>query len=826
MGAIADSAVGMDRRMVGNQGIGPQEIGPQGTGSQVEAAVDSLQDSGTSTGVSKWSVMDRMPTFGAVDKGLAESVEIGEPVEVSAAEDSAAGDSAAGDSAAAPKVCIDADVEFTSVEVGGVSVVRCVHAGTGQHFQFGAAEYEIAKMLDGTRTVTDVVAEVSESGSDWTPQDVADLIGVLVSQKIATTLTPTAPTPTASPVSHSSQGIGEPPADATQGNAPGNKPAGVFTTLAKTCGYAISLRFPLVNAHPIAARVTPWVRPLLTRFGSGVSISFIVVSMLFALIERQRLAAEVMRIFDTNAWLVMLVGWAVLKVIHELGHACVAHYHGARCGRAGVMFFMFAPLAYVDVTDAWKLPRRMPRIAIALGGVYFELFCASIAVWVWWAYDGTLTGHFASQVFFLAGPATLLVNANPLLRLDGYYVLSDLVDVPNLREQGRRLFGGAIERRLLGMKSPKTHLAGWRRTFAAYHAAASVVFQIVWMGGLVVVVSLWAGPLGLLIAACALFLWTIVPGVKWFTKVWTYTEESERFSVGSHRRRFMWVMLTVLTVLQFLITLPSPFMVSVPVVSRFADDQVLRAPASGFVREVNFRAGDRVRTGEVLLQIANDELEVKRDEIRLELESEKIVWQRNERQASLGLAEASRRRSESLERKLVEIQEQLDSMSIKAIADGEIITPKFEELGGTFIAHGHELAQIGNRDRKELLLSIGEEEMDAYVEAVQQGLALRVCFRGGQWVDVVPQKLLPRASRSVPHPALAATVGGPLPVVPLQNDQGSDLELLSPRFEAVVALPPGLADSIRCGEVGEMALQDQRSMARRLWQWLKNDSGR
>ncbi|CAN0494958.1 unnamed protein product, partial [Hapterophycus canaliculatus] len=164
------------------------------------------------------------------------------------------------------------------------------------------------------------------------------------------------------------------------------------------------------------------------------------------------------------------------------------------------MFFMFAPLAYVDVTDAWKLPKRRSRIAIALGGVYFELICASVAVWTWWWCQGDWIGNLAAQIFFLAGPATLLVNANPLLRLDGYYVVSDLVDVPNLREQGRRLLGGMIESRIFLMKSPKTHLAGWRRTFSAWHAAASLVFQVVWMGGLVIVVSMWAGPLGLLIA--------------------------------------------------------------------------------------------------------------------------------------------------------------------------------------------------------------------------------------------------------------------------------------------------------------------------------------
>lgn len=771
MDPIADSPIGLGDRMVEKQGNGPQD--------------HRITDVGASDH-SEWSILNSAST---------DSVGGGETDSTTEAPES-------------PKVRIDEDVAFTPLQVGGVSVVRCVHAGTGQHFQFGAAEYHVAMMLDGTRGVSEIVAEVQQSGLDWTPHDVADFIGVLVSQKIATTSLPETTSPPAQKVSATFS-------------------ATAFAFLSKMCGYAISLRFPLVQADPIARRITPWLRPLVSRQGSLIVSVLMMISLSFALVQRERLADELMRIFDSSQWLVMLVAWAILKCIHETGHACVARHLGVRCGRAGVIFFMFAPLAYVDVTDAWKLPRRTARVAIAMGGIYFELICASVALWVWWWCEGSQIGHVAAQVFFLAGPATLLVNANPLLRLDGYYVVSDLVDVPNLREQGRRLFGGSIERRLFGMVPPKTHLNGWRRTFAGYHAAASVVFQFVWMAGLVIVVSMWGGPLGLLIAGSALFLWTVVPAARWLRKVWTYTEDTDDFSVGSHRRRFMWTTLTVLAILQFLITLPSPLIVSVPVVTRFAGDQILRAPTNGFVRNIYFRSGDLVRQGEVILQIENDELEVKGDEIRLELEREKIQWQLNERQDSLGLAEASRLRSESLKRRLVEIAAQIEAMKVKAVEDGEILTPMIDDLKDEFVVHGRELIQTGNRDRKELLISIGEDQVDAYHVAVEQGHSLRVCFRGGQWIDVVPSKMLPRASRSVPHPAMAATVGGSLAVVPVGADETrpneeASIELISPRFKAVVPLPPGLSDSVWCGELGEMALQDKRSLAHRFWRWLRD----
>lgn len=771
----------------------------------------------------------------------------------------------------APLVCLDEDVRFTSMDIGGVSTVRCVHAGTGQHFQFGPAEHHVAELLDGQRTVTEIVVEAEQAGLDWSAQDVAEFIGVLVAQKLATTFqpnpspsttqsdstetpandpppvdsndelnalfdpetrppsvdSPDAPSPTDQAAPNAQA---EPPAEAEPPGAskPPSKLTPYLTALLKLCSYAISLRFPLITGQPWAAALTPKLKPLLSTRGASIATGGIAVSLVFAWLHSAALAHELMQIFDSNQWMIMLVVWAVLKLIHELGHACVAHHHGVRVGRAGIMFFMFAPLAYVDVTDAWKLPKRSSRIAIALGGVYFELICASVAVWTWWYWQGGAVGNLAAQIFFLAGPATLLVNANPLLRLDGYYVVSDLVDIPNLREQGRRLLGGLIESRLFLMKKPRTHLNGWRRSFAGWHAVASLVFQIVWMGGLVIVVSMWAGPLGLLIAGCALLLWTIVPSVKWIHRLWFYEDkDNESFSKGSHRRRLMWTLLTILAVLQFVLTLPSPLMVKVPVVTRFSKDQVLRAPTSGFVREVNFSSGQFVHAGEVILRIENKELEVQRDEIRLQLEAEAIQWQLNERQSSLGLAEAALRRSESLKRKLTEIEGQLAAMQVKAPVDGEILTPQLTELRNRYVNHGSELIQIGSRDSKELLVSISEDEIDQYEEATKQVGLLRVCFRGGQWIDVTSAPILPRGSREIPHPAMAATTGGPLAVTPNPNDkQGSGMELLAPRFEAIVPLPPGSSDLVRCGEVGYLGLQDKRTMARRFWVWFKGDSER
>lgn len=718
----------------------------------------------------------------------------------------------------APKVCLDPEVEFQICEVAGVTITRASHGGTGQHFQFGSAEYHVAKLLNGERTTAEIVQTVQEDGLDWTAEDVAEFIAVLVAQKVATVRN------TEKPPIENTASDEESPKSTRPSIATSLLP--LIAPVMKGLSWLISLRLPLVNANRPADRVLPWMKWSFTQNGLVIAGSFIAISLFFASLQSVPLANELRRVFDSQLWIGLIVLWAAMKLVHEMGHAVAARAYGVQVGKAGVMFFLFAPLAYVDVSNAWRLPSRFSRAAIAMAGVYWELLIASVAYWVWCAHPSDFSAHIAAQVFLVAGPATLLVNANPLLRLDGYYVLSDWADVPNLREQGRKLFGGWLQRKLFGMRAPSCKLTGWRRPFAAWHAAASVVFQVVWMGGLVVVVSMWAGPLGMLMATAAVMLWVLVPSVRLVGRVWNYQGSSETFSKWSHRRRAIWTCVTLVFVGQFLVTLPSPLSRPVPVAVQFANDQVLRSPINGFVDRVVLGSGEAVMAGQVILELRDDELVAKRDATQLELAAEEINWQRHEGLGELGLAEAARQKSDSLRRSLKELNAQVDSLRVVAQRDGEILTTNMDDLENSYVRQGQELVHIGVRQHMELLISVGEKDLDAYRATLQKGEAMQVLFRGGQVIEVAPGKLQPRASREIPHPAMSATVDGPLPVAPAkkQGENADPFELLTPRFQSIVALSPALSDRVRAGEVGQMALRDPRSVGRRFWEWFSDDS--
>lgn len=142
-----------------------------------------------------------------------------------------------------------------------------------------------------------------------------------------------------------------------------------------------------------------------------------------------------MRILQAGGWLWILLTFACIKSFHEFGHFLACHYFGARCKEVGLMLLFFTPCLYCNVTDSWKLPSKWPRIAISLAGIYFELIVSVLAALCWLNLTEGFGKSLAGLILIACTLNTIAMNGNPLLRYDGYYVLSDFWEVPNLSSQ-------------------------------------------------------------------------------------------------------------------------------------------------------------------------------------------------------------------------------------------------------------------------------------------------------------------------------------------------------------------------------------------------------
>ena len=136
---------------------------------------------------------------------------------------------------------------------------------------------------------------------------------------------------------------------------------------------------------------------------------------------------------DNLVWFLLAI--AVSKALHELGHGLVCKHFGGECHELGLMLLVFTPCLYVNVSDAWLLPNKWHRIAISAAGMAVEVLLAAVCTFIWWFSEPGMLNYLCLNVMFISSVSTLVFNANPLLRYDGYYILSDLMEVPNLRQK-------------------------------------------------------------------------------------------------------------------------------------------------------------------------------------------------------------------------------------------------------------------------------------------------------------------------------------------------------------------------------------------------------
>ncbi len=327
-----------------------------------------------------------------------------------------------------------------------------------------------------------------------------------------------------------------------------------------------------------------------------------------------RLPEEVARwsVSDIGTFAVVLAG---LKILHELGHAIACKRYGGEVRELGVLFLVFTPCLYCNVSDAWLLPSRWQRLVISAAGMWIELLIAALCLWLWW---GSEPGWFHAtclQIVFLATVSTLLFNLNPLLRYDGYFLLSDATGIPNLQQRATRELGHRV-RALAGLVSeprPRDLQPTTARWLAVY-AAASLIYRIWMVFTIVWIMDRWLEPQGLrllsqLIAASTIGALVLAPVMALWHSL--RTPESRRMWQFDRPVR----LLLTATVLAVILLWPWPGRILAPMVLMPANARGVFVTQAGELTRV-VPAGSEVQQGDVIAVLRQPELE--RELVRLE----------------------------------------------------------------------------------------------------------------------------------------------------------------------------------------------------------------
>ena len=255
----------------------------------------------------------------------------------------------------------------------------------------------------------------------------------------------------------------------------------------------LSLRFRGIDPDRLLARLDPWLGWLFDPPAIVAVLVFAASALLLVLVNFDVFRAklpEFHQFFASGNWLYLAIALAVTKILHEFGHGLSCKHYGGECHEMGMMLLVFTPCLYCDVSDSWMLPSKWKRAAIGAAGMYVEVLLASIATFLWWNSHGGIFNQLCLDVMFVSSVSTLLFNANPLLRYDGYYILSDLLEIPNLKQKSTAILGRIASRWCLGIKPQEDPFLPQRRLglFALYSVASSLygwfvsvsIFLFVW----------------------------------------------------------------------------------------------------------------------------------------------------------------------------------------------------------------------------------------------------------------------------------------------------------------------------------------------------------
>jgi len=560
--------------------------------------------------------------------------------------------------------------------------------------------------------------------------------------------------------------------------------------------HLVFARIPLLRPDEFLSRTVTWVRPLGSR-PAFVLYALIAVLGLVALAQRfDAYLATLPYFFNPAGALAFALAVVAVKVLHEFSHAYVAKAMGNRVPTMGVVLIFLFPVAYADVTDSWRMRHRRRRALISLAGVTAELVVAGAALLAWAISPPGLVRSLAFTLSSATLLTTILLNLNPAMRRDGYYLLSDLLGIDNLQSRAFAATRWLLYRHLLGLPvaAPEPGLRPGRMAILASYTAVAWVYRlIVYVGIALMLYHRVTKVVGAILFALAIYTFLLRPVAM------------EVFGVFRLRRVLSWNWRTATAAaacasLAFWLAWPLPRWQAVPAVTAARESQVVYAPGEGVIRELLVRPQSWVNNGQTLLVIASPELEAQADLARLEVERlglELAIVKTDERRRALlpqKLEELARAQA-----RLEGLEKALERNCLRAGLDGVVVEWNEALHVGSAVGTRQVLGRIVNPDQPGATAYVP----DRLAHDVRIGQQVYFC------ADAPPGRQVGRVSfvDSVPtvimdHLALASVAGGPIAVSP---DAAGHLRVLDSYYRIEVALEEP-AD-FRLGQTGRLWLR-------------------
>jgi len=535
----------------------------------------------------------------------------------------------------------------------------------------------------------------------------------------------------------------------------------------------LAVRFPLFDPDRFLNMTLPLVRPLFSRAGLLLYLMTTSVALLLATTHWEALTENIAdRVLAADSLLLLIATYPFIKALHELGHGYAAKIGGGEVHEIGLMFLVFIPVPYVDASSSSAFTNKYRRALVGAAGMLVEVFLAALALFVWLNVEPGLVRAFAFNIMVIGGVSTVLFNGNPLLRFDGYYVLSDLVEIPNLSNRSNRYLGYLIQRYLFGLESAVSPVsAPGERAWFLFYSVASFLYRVFITVAIILFVASEYFVVGVLLgiwAGLMIFVWPLSKQIGHLFRSPLLREQRPRaFAVTGS-------LLACLLALLTLVPLPSSTIAEGVVWAE--QETMINASTDGIVEAVLVEPNTAVAAGTPLLRLSEPLMQARVRVLRAELnelETRYAALQVLDRAEARVVAEQIKHARAELE---VTLQRERE-MVVVSPAPGHVLLRDPGDLVGKFFRKGDSFGYVADLSRPSVRVVIPQTAIDLVREDTRD-IRVRFADRFSEPRPASIRRELPFVTQRLPSPAFASHGGGGIAVDPADPDGMTALEMI------------------------------------------------
>jgi putative peptide zinc metalloprotease protein len=470
------------------------------------------------------------------------------------------------------------------------------------------------------------------------------------------------------------------------------------------------------------------------------------------------------QVLSASNLVVLWFTYPVVKTIHETAHGLAVKAWGGTVREMGLMFLIFAPVPYVDATSSYQFPSKWARAMVAAAGIFAELFLGAIALYIWVMSEPGLTHAIAFNVILIAGISTLLVNGNPLMRYDGYFVLCDLLELPNLGQRSTQYWVYLSDHYLFGATDAEPPIGSDREwPWLLVYGLVSPIYRMFITIGLIWLIAVKYFFVGVLMALFS--AWTSILKPLW--KGWKHVHDGGTLARyrPKAKRRLLW---GIVVFFLLVVVIPMPFYSVQQAVVWLPDAALVRADEAAHIQTALVKSEDFVHVNQPLVTLENPELAAEQQVASSEVESLQVQIRNKEVEEPL---EADRLRPELVAAitKNQSLHKQMQALELRAHVDGRWVPAQPTQLAGRFVQRGDVVGYVIAGPAQLLRVAVPQDDMNLIRTRLQR-VQVRLATDLRTSIAARISRRIPEGSETLLSSALGTSGGGEIAVDPAKQE--------------------------------------------------------